>query len=1275
MRAVKTIQKAHFKAELDLFRHEISIMQKLDHPSLVKFYGFYESPKLLFMVMELCEGGELFDFMRRKFAPRGCLHKCAPCCLTLCGRIRPEIYSEQQVSVWLKKVCEGLAYVHSRRIVHADIKPQNIMLKRPSCDARGIATATAEDIRIIDFGLASVVKKKHLVRGQDGTPEFMAPEVVKGKYTFHSDMWSFGVLIFTMLCGFSPFWTTSVYDTYHLIVDHGFLPDAPTPGFGNSFPSYVTLSPLAKDLIIRLLRPDPVERLSATEALQHPWFTRASSRPLTAPTLRGIEGYAERSRLYGLVMGMLLETVTDEDLEEWKQQMPHIAVTDDKVTYQRLNTLLHPADGRNPLASELLSPVSAAPPSAGPQRLSQTPATASRSLFPRGNGANNNNNNNNSSYRDLASASASAVPGEDPLARPVMARQLTGLGLSASASSARGGASSSGGAGGLPLSASTDRAALSLRDMLVATLEQKLLAKEERVWSAFDRMDRDRNGVLSAEELAAGLKVPLRVAQQIVADADQNGDGFIDLDEFVDQFLPEDGAVAGGRRRGAKPPPPRMREPFPKPRPPPVALVAAAAGGAAGDKPIPRAHPAAEVGRASHLVPPRAEDSPASSVSSYNAGGVRTPSPTDAVAHPNMHATAAAGVVTVGTMASIGEGDIDLSGLGPATDSAASAGAGTGTGTDSAGAGTVTVAVVGVDGVPTHGATPTVTLPPHGAQGLLHPAGTHGHAYAHSPSSALQHPTSVLISASSPSSSSSSSASAEAALGDSSSSSSAGTVPNTLNANTGAGAGAGTAGAQPITPASIQILVGSPPMGASRTAAGNNSNSTAATSATGDSPSMRPWSFFPAVANVAGAPRGPSADSSPPLFPTGAGSVPSTAPGAAAANNSNINTGLPSLASLSLSTSAAPAAASAPVSTAAAHPANYGSTEMIRGETFTSGAVATAFDLLPSLMSPIDAERQRAAVYDSGSLRGVVGSLSQKFAAQARASGAGPALALPNSNAGAMGAGAGAGAARGSGSILGSGSAAASAGRPPRPPARGSAFAPGTGAGAKPAGAYTRVPDQGSSRDATPEIVAAAAPANPGAAAASAGAGGDAVHEFSHSHGLTEDDEDEEDGHADDAEVLAAQRGALRSAPGWRPSATAAAGKQTSSYTNSNSNSNSSNGSNSIVGAAPSAGARRDSLQAQKEAFAARTRDEEDAQRVRLNFAREAAEMLKASAVHQNSPHVPARGLTSGTGNGAALAVTDGGGNGARVGQGLGSGRGAMGTTAGTVDLIPDDDN
>lgn len=529
IRAVKCIQKQHFQNEFDLFRHEVSIMREIDHPNVIKFYGFYETYKLLYIVMEYCAGGELFRFIRKKFAPRGFIHRNAPCLLRLFGLVKPKVYSEKEVAHWMRQTLQGLEYLHSKRIVHADIKPQNLMLKfdaeeeatknKEGGKKKGKSALEESPIKIIDFGLASVVKKKHLVRGQDGTPEYMSPECIKGKYTIHSDMWSMGVLMFTMLFGFSPFWTESVYETYQLITKHGFQPDAPTGSHGNSFPSFMKVSDDAKDLITRLLRKDPVDRLSATEALAHPWFSTATETAIENPTgpsvVQNLHQQTQRTKLHKLVLEMLIESITDEDLEAWKSDFALVSrskggVVDFNGIKDTLAMLRE--KGSN---SGLFSPVALMSPTVMSPRANDPDAGARlRRGFP------------SSPMAGFAPLSPSARGASGIVSEPKISAK--------SAKSEKG----KGKDRNHNEEEEVDRSAISLRELLIQTVEMKLLAKEERVWSAFDAIDEDGSGMINATELAKALRIPHAAAEKIIRECDEDGDGFLDLDEFVEQFIP-----------------------------------------------------------------------------------------------------------------------------------------------------------------------------------------------------------------------------------------------------------------------------------------------------------------------------------------------------------------------------------------------------------------------------------------------------------------------------------------------------------------------------------------------------------------------------------------------------------------------------------------------------------------------------------------------------------------------------------------------------------------
>jgi len=334
-RAVKVISKSKFsrasdkKLHFQELRNEIEVMRKMNHKNIIRLHEVYESANELYLVMDCCSGGELFD--RIKSQPDG-------------------NYAEADAAVVLRQICEGLKYMHEHKIAHCDLKPDNFLFQT---DDKHSA------LKIIDFGMSKWVKRRKYFKSLRGTPYYIAPEVIQGRYTEHCDMWSVGVVMFVMLFGYPPFHAEADADIFRLILA-GFDP-VTKKGYKAHFPADIPCSDNAKDLMARLLTSDTAKRLTAAEALEHPWMTGGASKtPLVKTVLNNLKDFTATSKFKTGILKIMTDSMSDTELKELKAVFKELdANGDGQITVSELSQALEKA-GSSARKEEILALLSAA---------------------------------------------------------------------------------------------------------------------------------------------------------------------------------------------------------------------------------------------------------------------------------------------------------------------------------------------------------------------------------------------------------------------------------------------------------------------------------------------------------------------------------------------------------------------------------------------------------------------------------------------------------------------------------------------------------------------------------------------------------------------------------------------------------------------------------------------------------------------------------------------------------------------------------------------------
>lgn len=283
--AVKVIAKSKMTTAIAIedVRREVKILRALTgHKNLVQFYEAYEDDDNVYVVMELCRGGELLD----RILARG-------------GK-----YSEEDAKAVMVQILNVTAFCHLQGVVHRDLKPENFLF---------ISKEENSPLKAIDFGLSDYVKPDERLNDIVGSAYYVAPEVLHRSYGTEADMWSVGVIAYILLCGSRPFWARTESGIFKAVLkaDPSF-DEAPWP----------SLSSDAIDFVKRLLNKDYRKRLTAAQALSHPWLANYHDVkiPLDMIVYKLVKAYIFSSSLRKSALAALAKTLSIAQLAYFREQ-------------------------------------------------------------------------------------------------------------------------------------------------------------------------------------------------------------------------------------------------------------------------------------------------------------------------------------------------------------------------------------------------------------------------------------------------------------------------------------------------------------------------------------------------------------------------------------------------------------------------------------------------------------------------------------------------------------------------------------------------------------------------------------------------------------------------------------------------------------------------------------------------------------------------------------------------------------------------------------------
>ncbi|KAI3783860.1 hypothetical protein L1987_42948 [Smallanthus sonchifolius] len=302
--AVKIIPKSKMTTAISIedVRREVKLLKSLsEHQHMVQFYDAFEDDQNVYIVMELCEGGELLD----RILSRG-------------GR-----YYENDAKSIVIQMLSVASFTHLQGVVHRDLKPENFLFSTKDEDSL---------MKVIDFGLSDFVRPDQRLNDIVGSAYYVAPEVLHRSYNVEADMWSIGVITYILLCGSRPFFARTESGIFRSVVKSDPNLD------GSPWPS---VSPEAKDFVKRLLNKDHRKRMSACQALTHPWLRdKNHDVPFDILVYKLVKSYVRATPLRRAALKALSKALTEDELKYLSAQFNLLEPKDGCVSLDNFKTAL-----------------------------------------------------------------------------------------------------------------------------------------------------------------------------------------------------------------------------------------------------------------------------------------------------------------------------------------------------------------------------------------------------------------------------------------------------------------------------------------------------------------------------------------------------------------------------------------------------------------------------------------------------------------------------------------------------------------------------------------------------------------------------------------------------------------------------------------------------------------------------------------------------------------------------------------------------------------------